>query len=77
MSTPNEPKYYQHIERQMKNGEVVHVYEDYDIPLEDGLVGDSKTKKKKHIEWGERFVRYVMSIDENALIAINEVRKGL
>ena len=46
MSTPNEPKYYQHLELHMKNGEVVHVYEDYDIPVEDGIVGDFKKKKK-------------------------------
>ena len=49
MSTPNEPKYYQHIELHMKNGEVVHVYEDYDIPVEDGIVGDFKKKKKKYM----------------------------
>ena len=34
----NEPKHYQHFELHMKNGEVVSVYEDYDIPYEEGLI---------------------------------------
>ena len=70
MSTPNEPKYYQHLELHMKNGEVVHVYEDYDIPVEDGIVGDFKKKKKKHIEWGDLFVGYVIPLDQISFMRI-------
>ena len=76
MSTPNEPKYYQHIELHMKNGEGVHVYEDYDIPVEDGIVGDFKKKKKKYIEWGDLFVGYVIPLDQISFIAITDVRQG-
>ena len=76
MSTPNEPKYYQHLELHMKNGEVVHVYEDYDIPVEDGIVGDFKKKKKKHIEWGDLLVGYVIPLDQISFIAITDVRQG-
>ena len=46
----NEPKHYQHFELHMKNGEVVSVYEDYDIPYEEGLIGDFKRGKKKFLK---------------------------
>ena len=50
--------------------------DDYDIPVEDGIVGDFKKKKKKHIEWGDLFVGYVIPLDQISFIAITDVRQG-
>ena len=52
------------------------MYEDYDIPVEDGIVGDFKKKKKKYIEWGDLFVGYVIPLDQISFIAITDVRQG-
>ena len=53
MSNNNEPKYYQHFELHMKNGEKVDVYEDYDIPASKGIIGQFKRGQKKYLEIGD------------------------
>ena len=71
----NEPKHYQHFELHMKNGEVVSVYEDYDIPYEKGIIGDFKRGKKKYLEVPDMLCGYVIPFDQIAFIAITDVRK--
>ena len=71
----NEPKYYQHYEVHMKNGEKIDVYEDYSIPLMDGIVGEFKRGKKKFLVTKDLLCSFVIPYDEVSYIAILEAKK--
>ena len=76
MSAPKEPEYYQHFELHMKNGEVIDLYEDYNIPVNEGIVGDFKRGKKKFLEFGDRlFCFYTIPFDQISFIAMTDVKK--
>lgn len=75
MSNNNEPKYYQHFELHMKNGEKVDVYEDYDIPASKGIIGQFKRGQKKYLEIGDLLCGYIIPYDQVSFIAITDVRK--
>ena len=71
----NDPKYYQHFELHMKNGETINVYEDYDIPYEDGIIGDFKKGKKKFLEVNDLLCGFVIPFEQISFIAILDVQK--
>ena len=60
----------------MKNGEVIDLYEDYNIPVNEGIVGDFKRGKKKFLEFGDRlFCFYTIPFDQISFIAMTDVKK--
>ena len=77
MSKFNTPEYYQIFELHMKNGEVLELPEDYDLPVEDGVVGDLKKGKRKFLEYGDLFRSYIIPVDQISFIVITEVRQGI
>ena len=72
----NEPKYYQHYEVHMKNGEKIDVYEDYSIPVMEGIIGEFKRGKKKFLDVSDLLCGFVIPYAEVSFIAILEVKKG-
>ena len=76
MSKQSEPKYFQHFELHMKNGEKVDVYEDYEIPAEKGIIGQFKRGQKKYLEIGDLLCGYIIPYDQISFIAITDVRQG-
>ena len=71
----NEPTYMQHYEIHMKNGEKIDVYEDYNIPLEEGIIGEFKKGKEKFLEVNDLLCGFVIPYDQVSFIAILEVKK--
>lgn len=72
-----DPKYYQRYELHMKNGEILDYLEDYELPDEDGLIGDFKKGKKKFLEYGNLFCDYTIPFDQISFIVANGVEKVL
>ena len=61
----------------MKNGEVLAFEEDYDIPLEEGIIGDFKSGKKKFLEYGNSCLFYAfIPFDQISFIVMTDVKKG-
>ena len=77
MFTEPEPKYYQCYELHMKNGDVLSFAEDYDIPVEEGIIGDFKKGKKKFLEYGDLFRGYTIPFDQISFIVMTDVMKDM
>ena len=77
MEKLKEPKYYQIYELHMKNGEVLRVSEDYDIPAKDSLIGMFKRKEVEFLEYTDILHGYTVPIDQISFIIAAEVEKGL
>jgi hypothetical protein len=75
MEKISEPKYYQIYQLHMKNGEIISIGEDYDIPVEKGLIGDFKRGKKKFLEFSDILCGYTIPFDQISFIAATEVKK--
>lgn len=75
MTMQNKPKYYQHFEIHMKNGEKIDVYEDYEIPAEKGIMGEFKRGKKKFLEVNDFICGFIIPYDQVSFIAITDVKK--
>lgn len=63
MSVWDCPETYQCFELLMKNGEILPFAEDYDLPIEEGIIGDFKRGKKKSLEYGDLFRGYTIPFD--------------
>ena len=68
-------KYYQRFEVHMKNGEKVDVYEDYDIPVKKGIIGEFIRGQKKFLEANGNLCSLVIPYDQISFIAISDVKK--
>ena len=69
------PDCLQWFELHMKNGEILPFSEDYDLPVEDGIIGDFKKGKKKFLEYGDLFRGYTIPFDQISFIVMTEVEK--
>lgn len=67
------PRFYQCFELHMKNGDVLEFAEDYDIPVEKGIVGDFKKGRKKFLEYGDLFYGYIVPFDQISFIVMTKV----
>ena len=76
MSTPNIPDYIQCFELHMKNGNVVTFAEDYDIPVEEGIIGDFKKREKQFLEFGDLSRSYTIPFDQISFIVMTDVMKN-
>ena len=76
MNMNESPEYYQHFQLHMKNGEILDFFEDYDIPVMDGIVGDFKRGKKKFLEYGDLFIGYTIPFDQISFIVMCDVQKA-
>lgn len=77
MSMPKIPEYIQCFELHMKNGDVVSFAEDYDIPVEEGIIGDFKKGKKRFLEYGDLFRSYTIPFDQISFIVMTDVMKNM
>lgn len=77
MEKLKEPKYYQIYELHMKNGEVLSVAEDYDIPAKDGLIGVFKRKETEFLEYTDILRGYTIPFDQISFIVAASVKKGM
>ena len=77
MENISEPKCYQIYQLHMKNGEVISIAEDYDIPAKDGLIGMFKRKEVEFLEYTDILHGYTVPIDQISFIIAAEVEKGL
>lgn len=51
------------------------MYEDYNIPLEEGIIGEFKKGKEKFLEVNDLLCGFVIPYDQVSFIAILEVKK--
>ena len=72
-----EAKFYQRFELHVKSGDVVEIYEDYDIPIEKGIVGDFKRGRKKFLEVNDSICGYIIPYDQVSFIVIAGVKKAV
>ena len=70
-----EAKFYQRFELHMKNGDVVEVYEDYDLPAEKGIIGQFKRGRKKFMEVNDSICGYIIPYDQVSFIVVAGVKK--
>ena len=75
MSIWSGPDCLQWFELHMKNGEVLSFSEDYDLPVEEGIIGDFKNGKKKYLEYGDLFRGYTIPFDQISFIVTTDVEK--
>lgn len=71
-----EPKYYQFYDIHMKNGKVLSYAEDYDLPVEKGIVEDFKKGNKKFLEYGDLLHGYTIPFDQISFIVETDVKQG-
>ena len=67
----------QWFEIHMKNGEVLEYAEDYDLPVEKGIIGDFKKGKKQFLEYGNLFCSYTIPFDQISFIVMTDVVKNM
>ena len=70
------PEYYQCFELHMKNGDVLEFAEDYDIPAEEGIIGDFMEGRHKFLECGDLFYGYIVPFDQISYIVMTKVRRN-
>lgn len=51
------------------------MYEDYNIPLEEGIIGEFKKGKEKFLEVNDLLCGFVIPYDQVSFIVILEVKK--
>ena len=76
MSMTKMPDHYQCFELHMKNGEVLSFMEDYDLPVEKGIIGDFKRGTKKFLEYGDLFRGYTIPFEQISFIVMTDVYKA-
>ena len=76
MSKPKEPEYYQCFELHMTNGEILRIFEDYDLPVEDGVLGEFKDGGKQFVEFSDILGSYTVPFDQISFIVMTDVIKN-
>ena len=70
------PECIQWFELHMKNGDVLAFAEDYDIPVEEGIIGDFMEGRKKFLEYGNLFRSYTVPFDQISYIVMTKAEKN-
>ena len=70
------PEYIQWFELHMKNGDVLDFAEDYDIPIEEGIIGDFKEGRKKFLEYGYLIRSFTIPFDQISYIVTTDVERN-
>ena len=76
MCKTKEPEFVQCYELHMNNGEILRIIEDYDLPYEDGVIGDLKRGEKQFVEFSDILGSYTVPFDQISFIVMTDVIKN-
>ena len=71
----SETKRYQRYDLHLKNGEIVTAYEDYDLPISKGIIGQFKRGQKRFLEIDDLALVYTIPYEQISYIVAAGVKK--